>query len=59
LMNEIINLQVGQCLLFSPSSMVDVVDGTVGRLGQRFIKFKTRRRITDDGGRSVLSLANH
>lgn len=58
LMNDIINLQVGQCLLFSPSSMVDVVDGSVARLGQRFIKFKTRRRITDDGGRSVLSVAS-
>lgn len=110
LMDEIVNLGVGESLLFAPSAMLDVVDGTpavaaglaasrsdtanadgevklsaaeritrvraarlaeearvkgaahemprpsaIAKLGMQHIKFRTRPRLTADGGRSILA----
>lgn len=51
----IVNLDVGESLLFSPSAMLDVVDGRATKLGTRYVRFKTRPRLSDDGGKSVLA----
>lgn len=60
----IVNLEVGQALLFSPSAMLDVkvkstAEGTpisrVEKLGLRYVKVKVRKRLTEDGGRSILA----
>lgn len=60
----IVNLEAGQALLFSPSAILDVkVDSTaeetpisrVEKLGLRYVKVKVRKRLTVDGGRSILA----
>ncbi|GCB21730.1 hypothetical protein AAWM_04615 [Aspergillus awamori] len=56
----IVNLRVGQPLLFSPSSIVDVEideDGRheLRRLGSDYLAIKIRQRLTTDGGRSVIA----
>lgn len=61
LFREIVQLNVGESLLFSPTAMLDVTttgqdDGTPGaieRLGLAKVHFKTRPRLTSDGGRSA------
>ncbi|KAF2092001.1 hypothetical protein K490DRAFT_70703 [Saccharata proteae CBS 121410] len=53
---EIVELNVGESLLFSPSAMLRVKDGVVQKLGFNFIRFKTRPRLTADGGRSVQAI---
>lgn len=57
LFEEIVTLKVGESLLFSPSAILSVDDGRVARrLGMDMLRFKTRPRLTDDGGRSVLAI---
>jgi hypothetical protein len=57
LFREIVKLNVGESLLFSPTAMLDVTsgqDGTGGvieKLGLAKVHFKTRPRLTMDGGR--------
>ena len=56
---EIVNLRVGEALLFSPSAMIDVEgDGLSGftRLGMEFLRVRVRTRLTTDGGKSVMAL---
>lgn len=55
LFKEIIDLNVGESLVFSPSAMLDLVDGKTVKLGMTYLKFKTRPRLTADGGRSVMA----
>ncbi|GLB07601.1 hypothetical protein AtubIFM57258_002949 [Aspergillus tubingensis] len=61
LFDHIVNLRVGEALLFSPSSIVDVsIDDDGGyelrRLGSEYLAIRVRQRITKDGGRSVLAV---
>lgn len=61
LFNQIVDLQVGEALLFAPSTIVGASlhdDGhvTFKRLGQGRLRVKIRHRLTADGGKSVLSL---
>lgn len=60
----IVNLEAGQALLFSPSAILDVEDEStaedalvsrVQKLGLRYVKMKVRKRLTVDGGRSILA----
>lgn len=60
----IVNLEAGQALLFSPSAILDVDDEStaedalvsrVQKLGLRYVKMKVRKRLTVDGGRSILA----
>jgi hypothetical protein len=62
---QIINLNAGEALLFAPSAILDVenVAGQgettrwrLGKLGISYLKVRVRRRLTSDGGRSVLAL---
>lgn len=51
LYNRIMGLRVGEALMFAPSA---VVGGA--RLGGDSLKVKVRKRITWDGGKSILSV---
>lgn len=58
--HRIVHLQVGEALLFSPSAVVSVTPSQADspgmiRLGSGYLKIKIRDRLTEDGGRSVLS----
>lgn len=55
LFSQIVTLNVGESLLFSPSATLDVVDGRPRKLGVGYVKFKTRSRVTADGGSSVMA----
>lgn len=56
---QIVNLNAGQALLFSPSAMLGVEDGQTGlkmkKLGTGYVKVQVRKRLTADGGRSILA----
>jgi hypothetical protein len=53
---KIMDLDLGESLLFCPSALIGVDrNGRVCKLGDRHVKFRTRRRITADGGRSRLA----
>ncbi|KAF2136015.1 uncharacterized protein K452DRAFT_329901 [Aplosporella prunicola CBS 121167] len=57
LFQEIVTLRVGEALLFAPSAMVRVsVGGEIRKLGVECLRFKTRQRLTSDGGMSVLAM---
>ncbi|CAG8006465.1 unnamed protein product [Penicillium salamii] len=58
--HRIVHLQVGEALLFSPSAMVSVTSEAAGsqgmiRLGSGHVTIKVRGRLTEDGGKSILS----
>jgi hypothetical protein len=57
---KIVELEVGEALMFSPSAMVgaDVASGDnskYAKLGTGFLKVRVRTRLTTDGGKSVLA----
>ena len=58
---EIVSLEAGQALLFSPSAMSGVEEESEGsslrmrKLGIRYVKVRVRTRLTTDGGRSILA----
>jgi hypothetical protein len=57
---EVVNLRVGEALLFAPSAMVGLDEGKDGevalrRLGDGFLKVRVRTRLTIDGGKSVMA----
>ncbi|OJJ70212.1 hypothetical protein ASPBRDRAFT_197905 [Aspergillus brasiliensis CBS 101740] len=59
--DHIVNLDVGEALLLSPSTIVDVSVGEDGqceshRLGSDYMFITVRQRLTADGGKSVLAL---
>lgn len=49
----IVNLDVGQALLFSSSAMLHTEKSRPQKLGMRYVKMRVRDRLTADGGRSV------
>ena len=60
----IVTLQAGQALLFSPSAIMDVDVSTdasgncvlkAHKLGVGYIKVGVRKRVTADGGRSIMA----
>ncbi|KAK1141817.1 hypothetical protein N8T08_008482 [Aspergillus melleus] len=61
LLTKIVRLGVGQALLFAPTVTVRTTvadDGkmTIHQLGAKHLTIKVRARLTDDGGKSVLSM---
>ncbi|KAG9850140.1 hypothetical protein KCU98_g4521, partial [Aureobasidium melanogenum] len=57
LFEKIINLDVGESLLFAPSAVLEVdEEGKKKKLGVGCVKFKTRSRLGVDGGQSVLAV---
>lgn len=55
LFNEIVKLKLGESLLFCPTAAVTVVGSGIGRMEGNYVKFKTRQRVTADGGKSQLA----
>ena len=51
---QILNLQVGESLVFAPSSFLCYED-SAQKLGSNIMKMKTRKREGEDGGKSVLA----
>ncbi|KAI9829830.1 MAG: hypothetical protein M1826_005407 [Phylliscum demangeonii] len=51
----IVNLDVGEALLFAPSTMLAVERGVIEKLGMADLKVRIRSRLSTDGGRSVLA----
>ncbi|KAI5208454.1 hypothetical protein E4T38_02914 [Aureobasidium subglaciale] len=57
LFEQIINLDVGESLLFAPSAILDEdEDGRAKKLGTQCVRFKTRVRLGTDGGKSILAV---
>ena len=63
-LNQIVKLNTGEALIFSPSAMlgVDDEDGNgsprmvkMVKMGTQYIKVRVRNRTTMDGGRSILT----
>lgn len=55
LFRQIVHLRVGEALLFSPSAIVGAASEPVHTLGDGYMVIKVRDRLTEDGGRSVIS----
>lgn len=57
LFRRILNLRVGEALLFAPSALLCRVNGrTPERLGSDLLQVRVRRRVTWDGGKSIVSM---
>jgi hypothetical protein len=56
LFEKVIELDVGESLLFAPSAVLEEKEGGVKKLGVQCVKFKTRKRLGVDGGQSVLAV---
>lgn len=57
---RIVNLRVGEALLFSPGAVLGSAAGNpsspgLSRLGAGYLVIKIRKRLTEDGGKSVIS----
>lgn len=58
---RIVNLKAGEALLFSPSAMMGVGESSrqstsrMKKLGMGYVKIIVRKRLTADGGRSILA----
>ena len=58
LFEQILNLRVGEALVFAPSALLSGKrDGSQGarRLGSDLLQIKVRKRLTWDGGKSIVS----
>lgn len=53
---QIVELRVGEALVFSPNAAVGLSgEGAARKLGSGVLKVRVRNRVTEDGGRSVMS----
>ncbi|KAL8992992.1 MAG: hypothetical protein Q9188_007448 [Gyalolechia gomerana] len=52
---EIVELEPGEALMFSPSAMLEVEGEVPKKLGMEWLKVRVRRRLTEDGGKSILA----
>lgn len=69
MMSEIVELNVGEALLFAPSAMLQVIDlkeegekngeevpsRQVKKLGVEYLSVRIRARVTVDGGKSIMA----
>ncbi|KAK7182356.1 hypothetical protein PSPO01_11590 [Paraphaeosphaeria sporulosa] len=55
LFNEIVELKLGESLLFCPTAAFSVFGRGIRRMEGIYVKFKTRQRVTADGGKSKLA----
>lgn len=58
--SDIVKLRAGEALLFSPSAIVGLERSSTGeigmkRLGSAYLKARVRKRLTTDGGKSVMA----
>lgn len=52
---EIVRLKLGESLLFCPTAAVKMTGAGIKRMEGDYVKFKTRQRVTADGGKSKLA----
>jgi hypothetical protein len=55
LFRQIVELKLGESLLFCPTAVVGIEGGHLQRMVDGFVKFRTRKRVTADGGRTHLA----
>lgn len=55
LFQEIVRLKLGESLLFCLTAVVTVAGEGVRRIEGGYVKFKTKQRVTADGGKSRLA----
>ncbi|KAF2662936.1 hypothetical protein K491DRAFT_584523 [Lophiostoma macrostomum CBS 122681] len=55
LFQQIVRLKLGESLLFCPTAAVTMSGGAIGKMHAGYVKFKTRQRVTADGGRTRLA----
>lgn len=55
MLRQIVSLGVGEALLFAPSAIIGG-EGPRSRLVDEYLKIRVRRRITKDGGKSIMAL---
>ena len=56
LFQDIVALKTGEALVFSPTAMIDVDEaGHAEALGHQFFKMRVRKRLTADGGKSIMA----
>ncbi|KAK7715199.1 hypothetical protein SLS64_003897 [Diaporthe eres] len=54
---QIVELRVGEALVFSPNALMGVGgEGEARKLGSGMLKVRVRNRVTEDGGRSVMAV---
>ena len=66
ILKQIVQLGAGEALLFSPTAMLDLVkqrsssesetEATVEKLGMAYVKMRVRKRLTADGGKSIMAV---
>ena len=66
ILKKIVQLEAGEALLFSPTALVDLVkhdsisgmkaEPTVAKLGMAYLKIRVRKRLTADGGGSIMAV---
>lgn len=53
---QIVKLRVGEALLFAPSAVLGLDEASrVRKLNHGVLKIRVRKRVTDDGGRSIMA----
>lgn len=53
--DRIIDLRVGESLVFAPLGVMSYVDATTPtKLGSSLLRVKVRKRLTKDGGKSIV-----
>lgn len=53
---QIVELRVGEALVFSPNAVVGISDGGAAKkLGSGMLKVRVRNRVTADGGKSIMA----
>ena len=55
MLQQIVSLGVGEALLFAPSAIIGGED-LKSRLKDKYVKIRVRRRITQDGGKSIMAM---
>ncbi|KAF2189891.1 hypothetical protein K469DRAFT_561992 [Zopfia rhizophila CBS 207.26] len=55
LFQQIVRLKLGESLLFCPTAAVRVAGGAIERMVDACVRFRTRQRVTADGGLSKLA----
>jgi hypothetical protein len=55
LFQDIVQLKLGESLLFCPTAAIAAAGARIRKMEGGYVKFKTRQRVTADGGKSRLA----
>ena len=61
ILRTIVHLEAGQALMFSPAAMLNLVGHEaenlmVEKLGMAYVKVRIRKRLSEDGGKSLMAV---